>query len=47
MDGISLPDIAAVLGHKILAVTSCYAHLSPEHAAGVSCRLGNLVPSGE
>lgn len=34
MDGASLAEIAAVLGHKSLAMVQRYAHLSDEHISG-------------
>lgn len=35
MNGAGLQEIAAVLGHKTLAMVKRYAHLSHEHVAGV------------
>ncbi len=35
MNGASLNEIAAILGHKQLAMVQRYAHLSPQHTAGV------------
>lgn len=35
MNGASLPEIAAVLGHKTLQMVQRYAHLSDSHTAGV------------
>lgn len=35
MNGATLSDIAAVLGHKTLAMVKRYAHLSEAHTAGV------------
>ena len=35
MDGASLPEIAAVLGHKTLQMVQRYAHLSERHTAKV------------
>jgi Site-specific recombinase XerD len=33
MNGASLPELAALLGHKTLAMVQRYAHLSPAHTA--------------
>jgi integrase len=35
MSGASLPEIAAVLGHKTLAMVKRYTHLADQHTAGV------------
>lgn len=35
MNGATLPEIAAVLGHKTLQMVQRYAHLSDQHVAGV------------
>ena len=35
MNGASLPEIAAVLGHRTLAMVKRYAHLSQDHTAHV------------
>jgi site-specific recombinase XerD len=35
MNGATLPDIAAVLGHKTLAMVQRYAHLTDSHVHGV------------
>jgi integrase len=43
MEGASAPEIAAVLGHKTLAMVKRYAHLSPQHTARVATRIGNRV----
>ncbi len=43
MNGASLPEIAAVLGHKTLAMTSRYAHLSNSHVSGVVERMTSAV----
>ncbi len=39
MSGASLPELAAALGHKTLAMVQRYAHLSPAHTAGVVKRM--------
>lgn len=43
MNGASLADIAAVLGHKTLAMVKRYAHLSDSHIAGVLEDMNNKV----
>lgn len=43
MSGASLPEIAAVLGHKKLDMVQRYAHLSPEHVATASRAIGAKV----
>lgn len=39
MTGASLQEIAAILGHKTLAMVKRYAHLSDQHIAGVVNRM--------
>jgi integrase len=39
MSGASLPELAAALGHKTLAMVQRYAHLAPAHTAGVVRRM--------
>jgi len=39
MSGASAPEIAAVLGHKTLAMVKRYAHLAEPHTAGVVARM--------
>lgn len=39
MNGATLAEIAAVLGHKQLDMVRRYAHLSPQHTAGVVTRM--------
>ncbi|MFN0304495.1 MAG: site-specific integrase [Burkholderiales bacterium] len=39
MSGASLSDIAAVLGHKTLAMVKRYSHVSEQHTAGVLERM--------
>jgi len=39
MSGASLNDIAAILGHKTLAMVKRYAHLSDQHTAVVVARM--------
>jgi integrase len=39
MSGASLPELAAALGHKTLAMVQRYAHLAPAHTATVVARM--------
>jgi site-specific recombinase XerD len=39
MQGCSLAEIAALLGHRSLEVTRRYAHLSTGHLQGLASRL--------
>ena len=43
MNGASLAEIAEILGHKTLAMVQRYAHLSPQHTAGVVARMNEAV----
>jgi len=43
MNGASLHEIAAVLGHKTLAMVQRYAHLSEQHTLSVVERMNNAV----
>lgn len=43
MNGASLHEIAAVLGHKTLAMVQRYAHLSEQHTMSVVERMNNAV----
>lgn len=43
MNGASLQEIAAVLGHKTLAMVKRYAHLSEQHTAGVVNRMNRAI----
>jgi integrase len=43
MHGATTPEIAAVLGHKTLAMVKRYAHLSDQHVAGVVERMTGSV----
>lgn len=47
MNGASLAEITAVLGHKQLDMVRRYAHLSPQHTAGVVARLDGYLFKGE
>jgi integrase len=43
MNGASLAEIAAVLGHKTLSMVKRYSHLSDSHTAGVIERMNNKI----
>jgi integrase len=43
MNGASLHEIAAVLGHKTLAMVQRYAHLSEQHTISVVERMNKVV----
>jgi site-specific recombinase XerD len=43
MMGATPTDIAAVLGHKTLALVKCYAHLSDEHVSQVVARMNESI----
>jgi integrase len=43
MSGATLTDIAAVLGHKTLAMVKRYAHLSDEHVGRVVARMNESI----
>ena len=47
MSGATLPEIAAVLGHKTLAMVKRYAHLSDSHTASVVERMNQRFLGGE
>ena len=47
MNGATLPEIAAVLGHKQLDMVRRYAHLSPQHTAGVMTRMNEKIFGGK
>ena len=47
MNGATLPEIAAVLGHKQLDMVRRYAHLSPQHTAGVVARMNEKIFGGK
>jgi integrase len=40
--GATLPELQALLGHKTLAMTMRYAHLSPEHLRSAVSRLDDV-----
>ena len=39
MDGVSLRNVQELMGHKTIAMTCRYAHLSPQHLAEAVCHL--------
>jgi integrase len=43
MDGASLVEIAAILGHKTLSMVKRYAHLSEAHTTGVISRMNKKI----
>lgn len=45
MSGASLLDIAAILGHKTLAMVRRYSHLAPSHLADVADRMAAFLES--
>jgi integrase len=46
MNGATLPEIAAVLGHKTLAMVQRYAHLSEAHTSAVVSRMNQKIFGG-
>ncbi len=46
MNGATPGEIAAVLGHKTLAMVKRYAHLSDSHVAGVVERMNEKIFPG-
>ncbi len=47
MNGASLAEIAAVLGHKTLQMVKRYTHLSDQHTAGVVASMNEKIFGGE
>ena len=43
MNGATLPELAALLGHKTLAMVQRYAHLSPAHTASLAERVAEKM----
>ena len=43
MEGVSAVELAGVLGHRTLAMVKRYSHLSPEHVAQVSTKIGARI----
>lgn len=46
MNGASLPELAALLGHKTMAMVQRYAHLSPGHTAALAERVASKMMGG-
>ncbi len=46
MNGASLVEIAAILGHKTLSMVKRYAHVGEMHTAGVVARMNQKVFGG-
>lgn len=46
MNGATLPEIAAILGHKTLQMVQRYAHLSDQHVTGVVERMNKAILRG-
>ena len=46
MNGATLPELAALLGHKTLAMVQRYAHLSPGHTAALAERVASKMMGG-
>lgn len=46
MNGATLSEIAAVLGHKTLQMVKRYSHISEQHAAGVVAKMNDKIFSG-
>lgn len=46
MNGATLPELAALLGHKTLAMVQRYAHLSPQHTASLAERVASKMVGG-
>jgi len=46
MNGATLPELAALMGHKTLAMVQRYAHLSPSHTAKVAERVAARMVGG-
>jgi hypothetical protein len=46
MDGASLSEIAAVLGHKTLQMVKRYAHLSESHTSSVVASMNEKIFGG-
>ena len=43
MNGATLAEIAAVLGHKTLAMVKRYSHISEQHTASVVTRMNEKI----
>ncbi|MBU2754453.1 site-specific integrase [Acidithiobacillus sp. CV18-2] len=46
MNGASLPELAALLGHRTLQMVQRYAHLSPQHTANLAERVASKMLGG-
>ena len=46
-EGASLSELAAVLGHKTLAMVRRYQHLTEEHTSGVVEKMNERLFGGE
>ena len=46
MNGANLPELAALLGHKTMAMVQRYAHLSPGHTAALAERVAGKMLGG-
>jgi len=46
MNGASMPEIAAVLGHKTLSMVKRYAHLSEAHTSSVVASMNAKIFGG-
>lgn len=46
MNGASLPELAALLGHKTLSMVQRYAHLTPQHTAALADRIARSMLGG-
>ena len=46
MSGATLPELAAFLGHRTLAMVQRYAHLTEPHSASVAERMAERFLSG-
>ena len=47
MNGATMGEIAAVLGHKTLQMTKRYAHLSEEHSQSVVEKMTTKIFGGQ
>jgi integrase len=43
MEGVSAVELAGVLGHRTLGMVKRYSHLSPDHVAQVSTKIGARI----
>jgi integrase len=47
MAGVSLFTVSQLLGHRTLAMTERYSHLSPSHLSEAAQKLGRVLRDGE